>query len=1348
MNINLTDAYQLLSYEEKELVNLLTVKWSHTQKREIPRLLQEWLPLKITQANISKAIDSLIKKGFLENENNQVCVEFGFSFQLLPQLLIQQKYIKSATQFRDSWYSWNTNSDDKFREFMVAAFSDNTSPSVFYKIDYVTSHPYEFYHLFIPMLNIPEYHKVFRYNLTFSYNILRIIQRYSIQHFGFIEHLASFFEGERPFNGINYQREIQYAEIEFFRGNLAEAQKRIAPVENHDALLLKAMIALFYGNYDEMVKLFDLARTIGYDGTRKSKPTVYPEREFFYWLSFVFDSSKFKPEKAEAFINKLLKNESDGIEPLLSLLYFLKKDLDKANYYIGRFSLYEPSLILWFKLIVTFIVRGKIDKNEVVSAQNLLAVCQKNKFNLLIPDLVLMLEASGGKIPESVNENSLPSDSFKPLTSRIVKQEIWEMQLEGLAQLFSTPTKAAEKTEKSTRICFLVNFEKEIIQPILQTYSAKSGWTAGRNIAMKKLRLGDVEGMTDQDKRIAATISQHNNYYGSDTFDFNFQKAIVELCGHPLLFLLSNPSVSVELIKAEPEIYTEESGNKIALKTNIKVVSDSNVLLTKETQTRYKLITLSNKQKEIIQLIKKGISVPKSGKEKLMAVVSKLSGAVTVHSHLAEANADAKTIEADSKIRVQIVPMGDGLKAEMFVKPLGSEPPYLKPGKGGKMVYGTLAGEKCVAVRKMSIETASADTINNAIGSRLDVDLIEEAAYFNDPYDCLELLETIASHNDISVVEWPEGERFRIRKSVSFGQMHVSVKGAKQWFELDGELDIDEETILSIAELLKKNRESHGRFIELANGEFVALTEELKKQLNELESVVQIEKNKATINPFAAHTINDLSEKVASFKSDSRWKELQKKIKNADSLTVEIPATLEAELRSYQEEGFRWMARLNEWGAGACLADDMGLGKTVQAIAMLLRLAENGPTLVVCPASVASNWRNELLKFAPTLNPVMLKPGNRDQVFGALSPYDVLIVSYGLLQTEEENISKINWAMAILDEAHAIKNFQTKSSKAAMSISAGFKLVLTGTPVQNHLGELWNLFQFSNPGLLGTLQQFTNRYVKTEIAEQRNHLKKLIAPFILRRTKNKVLDELPAKTEITRTVELSKEEMAFYEALRRNAIATIESNNGPAGQQHIQALAEITKLRLACCNTELADKKVKLPSSKLAAFVEIIDELRANNHRALVFSQFVGHLNIVRAKLDEQKISYQYLDGSTPLPEREKAVKAFQSGKSDLFLISLKAGGLGLNLTAADYVIHLDPWWNPAIEDQASDRAHRMGQTRPVTIYRLVAHNTIEEKIVQLHHTKRNMADSLLEGSDQGAKLSTLELLEILKEVN
>ncbi len=266
-----------------------------------------------------------------------------------------------------------------------------------------------------------------------------------------------------------------------------------------------------------------------------------------------------------------------------------------------------------------------------------------------------------------------------------------------------------------------------------------------------------------------------------------------------------------------------------------------------------------------------------------------------------------------------------------------------------------------------------------------------------------------------------------------------------------------------------------------------------------------------------------------------------------------------------------------------------------------------------------------------------------------------------------------------------------------MNLQSEFKLLTTGTPVENHLGELWNLFRFINPGLLGSLESFNERFAnpieRNQNKAARDNLKRLIQPFLLRRTKNQVLKELPARTEILIQVELSQEEMAFYEALRGQAIAKLENSNAPAGAKHLQVLAEIMRLRRACCNPSLIMPDSPVKSSKLEAFGEILQELLENRHKALVFSQFVDHLTIIRNYLDAQKINYRYSDGSTPIKERKKRVDAFQNGEGDVFLISLKAGGTGLNYTAADYVIHMDPWWNPAVEDQASDRAHRLGKS-------------------------------------------------------
>jgi len=379
---------------------------------------------------------------------------------------------------------------------------------------------------------------------------------------------------------------------------------------------------------------------------------------------------------------------------------------------------------------------------------------------------------------------------------------------------------------------------------------------------------------------------------------------------------------------------------------------------------------------------------------------------------------------------------------------------------------------------------------------------------------------------------------------------------------------------------------------------------------------------------------------------------------------------------------------------------------------------------------------------------LLAEAGERAALIESLGAGDVLLASYGLLHQEEETLTARSWNIVVFDEAQNLKNSATKRAKASRAIEAEFRVALSGTPIENYLEELWSLFNTINPGLLGSREGFQKRFAapieRDRKLSAREALRALIRPFILRRTKSAVLRELPPRTEVNVEIELSSEERAFYEAMRRQAIATLAALDGPSGQRKIHILAEITRLRRACCHPALVDPSSRLESAKLAAFLDLIEELIRNRHKVLVFSQFVGHLEKVRAALDARGVRYQYLDGSVPASQRAERVQAFQGGAGDLFLISLKAGGAGLNLTAADYVIHLDPWWNPAVEDQASDRAHRIGQTRPVTIYRLLVRNSIEEKILDLHARKRDLAADLLDGAEMAARLGEDELIALI----
>jgi len=417
----------------------------------------------------------------------------------------------------------------------------------------------------------------------------------------------------------------------------------------------------------------------------------------------------------------------------------------------------------------------------------------------------------------------------------------------------------------------------------------------------------------------------------------------------------------------------------------------------------------------------------------------------------------------------------------------------------------------------------------------------------------------------------------------------------------------------------------------------------------------------------------------------------------------------------------------------------------------MLARGGKGAALVIAPTSVCGNWLAETRRFAPSLNAQIYGEGDRETLVSEAGAMDVVIVSYTLVLQAKERFAGRVWHTLIADEAQAIKNASAKRSQAVFELDADFRLALSGTPVENRLAELWSIMRFASPGLLGTLARFNERFAgpieRNRSREAQHLLRRLIAPFVLRRTKAEVLQELPPRTELNLLIEPEAHEAAHYEALRRQALAEAGRAlaSGAPGEARLNILAQLTRLRRAACDPRLTTPEIKLPGAKVLAFAELAAELAANGHKALVFSQFVDFLTLLRAPLEAAGIAYQYLDGATPAAERTRRVAAFQAGEGDLFLISLKAGGFGLNLTAADYVVITDPWWNPAAEDQAMGRAHRMGQLRPVTVYRLVGKGTIEERIVDLHHDKRALAEGVLSGEETTALPSTDDLIALMR---
>ena len=938
------------------------------------------------------------------------------------------------------------------------------------------------------------------------------------------------------------------------------------------------------------------------------------------------------------------------------------------------------------------------------------------------------------------------------------REEPWQRQLNALINLQPA---ASTEVVKEGRLVWLIDYDASYgmrdIEPLEQRRDARGGWSKGRAVSLRRL-LSDAKELDFVSAHDLAAIGliETHRYYNGNQFVLNAEKAVLELVGHPLLFWKHSPGTRVEVLPGEPELLVRANRDSVTITMQPPICGGSDdVCVTRETPTRLRVVRVRPEHRSVGAIIGNGLEVPLHAEKQVLRAIGAISSIVTVQSDIGSSAADIVQVEADSRMHVHLLPYQHGLRMQVLVRPLPGSGAYYAPGSGAESVIADVEGVRTEAKRDLNAEREAERQLVGACIALEEAESDHGEWLLGQPVACLELLAQLQELDPAKVtVAWPEGQSFRVTRKVEAKSVRLSIKRDKDWFAAGGEVQVDEGKVLDLRTLLDMLKSSKGRFVELGDNQFVALSFELHRRLMELAAFGDQHGDGVRVHPLASFALQELAADAGGVKADKLWKEHLARIDSSAAFTPQLPSTLQADLRDYQVEGFEWLARLAHWGVGACLADDMGLGKTLQALALILSRAPQGPTLVVAPTSVCMNWMSEAARFAPTLNVKLFGAGDRAAMLDDVRPFDLVIASYGLLQLEAEMFAKVKWHTIVLDEAQAIKNTATKRSHAVMALQGGFRMVATGTPLENHLGELWNLFRFINPGLLGTSDQFNLKFAapieraqdKRAAAGARARLKRLIQPFILRRTKAQVLSELPPRTEIVLPVELTEDEAALYESLRREALDKLASMEGPENQRSIQILAEMMKLRRACCNPQLVAPELGLRSSKLTVFGRLLDDLLENRHKVLVFSQFVDHLTLIRQHLDARGIGYQYLDGATPMQARKERVDAFQAGEGDVFLISLKAGGVGINLTAADYVIHMDPWWNPAVEDQASDRAHRMGQQRPVTIYRLVAKNTIEEGIVDLHKHKRDLADSLLDGSDAAARMSPADMLRMLQE--
>ncbi|MBC7544726.1 MAG: SNF2 helicase associated domain-containing protein [Candidatus Sericytochromatia bacterium] len=579
------------------------------------------------------------------------------------------------------------------------------------------------------------------------------------------------------------------------------------------------------------------------------------------------------------------------------------------------------------------------------------------------------------------------------------------------------------------------------------------------------------------------------------------------------------------------------------------------------------------------------------------------------------------------------------------------------------------------------------------------------------------------------------------------------IRSGIDWFQLEQQLWVGDQQVdpEQLIQALRKRQQ----WVRLGNGEHLRLPEAWLSSQQQASEILGVPADMTLRVPkYQAGMIADMIDDLDDTDINEDWTDFWRRLQGIDSIAPQpLSPDFHGVLRPYQHSGFDYLCFLRDHALHGILADDMGLGKTIQALALLASERNNQPlypTLLVAPTSVVGNWAAEAERFVPELKIGLWQGKDRQDRWEELQKYDVIVTSYALVWRDLALLQKQPWHYIILDEAQMIKNPSSQTARAVRRLQANHRLALTGTPIENNLMELWSLFAFLLPGLLGTESAFRRTFeqpIAGGDSDMMTILRRRVSPFILRRLKDDVATDLPPRTEVPLLVDLLPAQRRFYDTLlatcRQEVMATVAEKGWQRSQ--ITAIEALLRLRQVCCDPRLIGMPdaQRLPSAKLQAFSDLIQEVIAEGHRVLVFSQFVKMLQLLKQHLDAVNIPYFYLDGQTK--ERQKLVTDFNAGDTPIFLISLKAGGTGLNLTGADYVIHFDPWWNPAAEDQATDRAHRIGQDKPVFSYKLIARDTVEEKIIALQAKKRRLVDGLLQ-AEIGPKQLTADDLAYLFE--
>ncbi len=1172
-------------------------------------------------------------------------------------------------------------------------------------------------------------------------------------------------ELHRP--GANLPLEVRYqtAEVLLHGGDREGVAQLLEGVDTADAQALRAASMVQQGRWQEAQAGFEAALKALKKEFGAKKELLPPNLAMYYVLALLAQQTPKCIETARKFC--LAESGSRKPSPADGWgLWVHAADVRLGNTPLehpftlrstGKYGIYKDDL--WRCLVRAWLGASVVKPPATQAAREVEAAALALLRERLQACGFAWLDAQMAAAETVYQGGEAPPNFFAPGS-----RDSWRSVLTSLQSLAGDLV-ASEKAEASRILwCLTLGSDGGVadIHPLEQKRGVR-GWSKPKALSLSKLH--GNEKLEPWDARVARAV--RGDRFHASRYLLDKAVAIMALVGHPAVVLEGAEDQLVDVVEGSPEMEVIRQGDgyvmRITPALREPLPADPYILeaeqrreiealnlitVLQDSHQRIRVIRFTPAQRRASVLVADKLKIPANAEAELQKTLQALTGHFQIQSDHAAA---AREVASVSRLRAELAPAGDGLVLRLVVAPLGEEGPRLMPGAGREQVMAAVKGEAVGTRRDLKAERRHLNAVLDALPF-LDPpargDMVAEWT-LEEPEQALGLVELLPQIPGVEAVDWPKGKPVRVI-TVDSKQLGLKVASEHDWLRLSGQARVDEGLVIELENLLEWSGSGRGRFLPMGAGVYAALTDRLRAQLADLAAVAEMGDGDPRIPQLAAAWLEEAIQGT-DVKLDKAFRERLERLRAAQDQQPRLPRSLQAELRPYQEDGYAWAMRLAGAGFGACLADDMGLGKTLQALAVMLSRAAGGPTLVVAPTSVCGNWLAEAGRFAPSLSVQIYGEGERAGMIEAAGPGDVILVSYTLMQQSAEAFGARTWHTLVVDEAQAIKNAAAKRSQALFELKADFRLALSGTPVENRLSELWSILRFCNPGLLGTLRRFNERFAgpieRDRNREAQHLLRRLIAPFVLRRTKGQVLQELPPRTELTLMVEPEAAEAAHYEALRRiavsEALSAVASDN--PGQAHFNILAQLTKLRRAACDPRLTSPDLGIVGAKVQAFAQLATELTANGHKTLVFSQFVDFLTLLKAPLDEAGIPYQYLDGSTPAAERTRRVNAFQAGEGDLFLISLKAGGFGLNLTAADYVVIADPWWNPAAEDQAMGRAHRIGQLRPVTVYRLVSKGSLEERIVNLHSEKRALAEGILAEGEATALPSSEDLIALIR---